>query len=242
VLAVELSDGTIRKSYTLPPAFPPSLRACEHTISADGGWHAYISAVTRDDIPRLVVLRCLFTWPQSDDCTFIADTAALTLGVGAGAPIPTSSVSDRTLWLSLAGGLVGFNVNVSQPDAVPRTWLFPHGAEVVGGLQYDLAGRHTYVMLRSSAGLFLRRFLDSGTGELHVHTVPGNLSGAPRSPSYVTVFSDKNALGFVEASGNLVTVNLTDAARVLTSIPKWCGAEAGDPCPLLIVYEPFVFK
>lgn len=70
-IAAELVGGNIRKAYPLPALFPPQLDACDHTITADGSWHAYISAVTPDN--RLVSGRFLFTWPQSDEYVQIAN-------------------------------------------------------------------------------------------------------------------------------------------------------------------------
>lgn len=245
-LGVELADGTVRKAYALPAAYPPALRACEHALSADGSWHGYISAITRDSAPRLLITRCTFTWPASNECDAVADLAVLPLGLGSGAATPMSAATNSTLWVSLAGGLVGVGLDAAQ-RAPPRLWPLPAQASIVGGLLYDVAGaqRVTYFLMQTAAGAVrLARFVDTGVGALEVGFIPGAAPSAPVAPNFVALLTDKKAMAFLSGAGALVTIDLEDTS-VVGEVDAWCGgAEAGGEslaCPLLIEYQPFVF-
>lgn len=79
LLAVEMSDGTVRVGYELPPAYPPALRACDHAITADGGWSAYIAApVGPPDNPQLFLGSFDCTWPESANFTQVAGPVNVT--------------------------------------------------------------------------------------------------------------------------------------------------------------------
>ena len=247
-LGVELVDGTVRKAYALPQAYPPSLRACDHALAADGSWHGFLTAVTRGSEPRLLVTRCTYTWPSSDECEQVADMAVLPLGLGAGAATPTSAATNFTLWVSLAGGLVG--VSLQEPGAPPRVWALPPQASIVGGLQYDVAGaqRATFFLMKTGAGAVrLASFIDTGAGALAVALVPGAAPSAPVAPNFVALLSDRKALALLDAAGALVTVDV-EQTRVVARVDGWCSSSAGGGgggqggvCPLLLEYQPFVF-
>ena len=258
-LGVELADGTVRKAYPLPQAYPSSLRACDHALAADGSWHGFITAITRDSQPRLLVTRCTFTWPTSNECDALADMAVLPLGLGMGAATPVSAATNFTLWISLAGGLVGLSLNAQ--GAPPRVWLLPAKASIVGGLQYDVAGaqRATFFLLQTGAGAVrLARFIDTGIGDLEVALLPGATPSAPLAPNFIALLTDRNALTFLDGAGDLVTVDL-EQTRVVERVDAWCSRAKEAPsrqagqsgrapgpgglvCPLLLEYQPFVFS
>jgi len=312
VLGIELANASVRKWYALPAEFPPSLRACDHTLTEDGAWHVYVTAVTRHAAtPRLVGVRMTYTWPASDECVPVVDVPVLPLGAGGGAFTPTSAVTNTTLWVSLARGLVGIDVRLLPPagnlpykagDSVrwpllspgpPRVWLFPPGGSVVGGLQYDIVGvqRQTYFMLAANGStsssakamvgtgtsgrdlddgsgtdgdgdgaVRLAQFADDGTGPIRVQLAPGRMPRMPHAPNLVALLSDHAEYTFVDASGNLITVDLAKAA-IVDRVAAWCSQASGhvaaharlnsqarpaqqpsNRCPLLIAYQPFVFS
>ena len=78
---MELRDGSVRKAYPLPAAFPPGLPACAHAVAEDGGWHAYVAAVTRGASPRLLMWRFEFTWPFSNETLPLLDVPLAALGI-----------------------------------------------------------------------------------------------------------------------------------------------------------------
>jgi hypothetical protein len=235
VLSLELRDGTIRKVYELPHAFPPALDACEHTLAEDGGWHAYVLAVTRDAAPRLIVYRFTYTWPASNESSLLLDAPLATLTAGQG-PALAAAVTNFTAWVALSNGLLGIDLVTL---AATRVLPVKQGSVLVG-LQYSTFGapRLTYGILvsSSSADTSIVSFADTGAGTpaLSAAVVTGE-PVAPDTANRVALLSDRKALSVVSA-GELVTLDVQSGA-VLGRL-RACVDRA---CPVAIAYEPLVF-
>lgn len=232
VAAMELRDGSVRKMYALPPAFPPALPACAHALAEDGGWHAYVAAVTRDAAPRLVLWRFTFTWPFSNESQQILDVPLASLGMGAAPRTLTMAVSNFTAWLALEGGLVGVDLATSLPSR--RLPL----AEPVLGLQYDVAGlprRVVGVLAGGATSLFT--FTDTGSGTPAVDVVRAAARVAPGAAGWVALANDKDALVALDG-GRAVALALRSGAVVANV----SACSAGGACAIACVYEPFVFS
>jgi hypothetical protein len=163
LLAIHLADGTVRKSEPLPDIFPPSLAACQHSLTADGAWHAYVSVVDPSSIlPHLVVGRLTFTWPDLHEFVVLLNVAVSSLHLGAAIPYAASSaVSTTTLWYALSQGLVGIDPSNSTLG-VTRSLPLPVDV-TFSGLQYDRNGARPIVgVLRNATGAVLASFVDTG--------------------------------------------------------------------------------
>jgi hypothetical protein len=234
VLSMELRDGSIRKIYSLPAQFPPTLAACEHALAEDGGWHAYVSAVTvRAAEPRLLMARFTFTWPASNESALLLDAPLAGLGLGSAPAVLSSAVTNFTCWVTLTGGLVGLDLLTLQPS---RRLPLASGS-ALAGLQYDISGaqRLTYgLLLGSDGGSSIASFADSGAG------VPALAAVATAEPAALDVanraalLNDQGALS-VASAGQVLTLRLADGA-VLARVPA-CASS----CFTAMAYEPFVF-
>jgi len=255
VLSLELRDGSIRKEYELPPAFPPSLAACEHGLAEDGAWHAYISAVTRDAAqpPRLVVWRFTYTWPASNESAPLVDMPLAALGMG-DAPVGTLSttVTNFSWWISLADGLAGIDLLTLAPSQTLPLSPGQAGARVEG-LQYDISGepRVTYGVLVSAAGqTSVLSFVDAGgSGTIQpAGLLPTSVPAAPDVANSVALVNDHGALAIV-SNNTIVTLDLN--GTLLSRVPACSGDGGGGGdgnrggrggCPIAVAYEPFVFE
>jgi len=231
VIAMELRDGSVRKSYALPGAFPPALPACAHALAEDGGWHAYVAAVTRDAAPRLIMWRFTYTWPFSNESVPLLDVPLSSLGMGAAPPTLTLTVSNFTAWVALEQGLVGVDLATNAPS---RRLPFAGGA-AVAGLQYDVAGlprRVVGLATNSSGATALFSFVDSGAGVPKAEFVPTARAVEPGSAGWAALANDKNAYVAL-GGGRAVTVALGSGAVV--------GDVSVRPA-IACAYEPFVFR
>ena len=240
--ALELRDGSIRKEYELPAAFPPSLAACEHGLAEDGAWHAYISAVTRSSAaqaPRVVVWRFTYTWPASNESVPLIDVPLAALGMGdAPAGALTTAVTNFSWWISLSDGLAGVDLQTLAPSQTLPLASGEAGARIEG-LQYDISGepRATYGVLTTAAGrTSVLSFVDAGgSGAITAETIaPTSVPAAPDAANRVALVNDLGAIAIV-ANGSILTL---DVNGTLLSRAPACG-EGG--CPVAIAYEPFVF-
>jgi len=235
---MELRDGSVRKVYTLPPAFPPGLPACAHALAEDGGWHAYVAAVTQDAAPRLLLWRFTYTWPFSNESMPLLDVPLAGLGMGAAPRTLTLAVSNFTAWLALEKGLVGIDLATNLPS---RRLPVSEGGSLVG-LQYDLAGlprRVVGLLLAgggSSGNSSLLSFTDTGAGIPEVDAVPTAAAVVPGAAGWVALANDKNALVVLEG-GRAITLALAHGA--LIGNVSACSSKGG--CAIACVYEPFVF-
>lgn len=235
IVAMELRDGSIRKVYTLPPSFPPGLPACAHALAEDGGWHAYVGAVTRDAHPRFLLWRFEFTWPFSNQSVPLVDVPLADLGMGSAPPTLTMAISNFTAWLALERGLVGVDLATNLPS---RRLPIPGGTALVG-LQYDVAGlpRKVVGLLRAgTTNSSLLAFTDTGVGIPEVQLVPTANVG-PEASGWVALANDKNALVVLE-SGRAITLTLGQGAVV----GNVSACSRGGGCAIACVYEPFVFN
>ena len=247
VLALELRDGSIRKEYQLPAAFPPSLDACEHGLAEDGAWHAYVSAVTRSaaqQAPRVVVWRFTYTWPESNESVPLIDAPLAALGMGAApAGALSTTVTNFSWWISLADGLAGVDLQTLAPSQtlpLPAAAGAAAGARIEG-LQYDISGepRAIYCVLTSAAGRSsVLRFVDAGgSGVVPASTVtisPAAVPAAPDAANRVALVNDRSAIAIVSNS-SILTLDVN--GNLLSRAPA-CGIGG---CPIAIAYEPFVF-
>ena len=234
VLSLELRDGSIRKEYTLPPAFPPSLAACEHALAEDGGWHLFVTSVTRDAAPRLLVARFTYTWPFSNESAVLLDTPLAPLGMGGAPAVLTSAVTNFTSWVALEGGLLGLDLL----SLLPARRLPLQRGETLAGLQYDISGlpRRTYGVLQDAAGATsIASFVDTGAGVPRLAAVRTAAPAPPSVANRAALMNDQGALA-VASGGRVLTLRLSDGA-LLASVPE-C---AGGTCPIALAYEPFVF-
>jgi hypothetical protein len=230
---MELRDGSVRKAYTLPSAFPPSLPACAHAVAEDGGWHAYVAAVTRDASPRLIMWRFTYTWPFSNESVPLLDIPLSSLGLGAAPPTLTLAVSNFTAWLALERGLVGVDLATNLPT---RRLPIAAGAAVLG-LQYDLAGtpRKVVGLLVDGSSSSLISFVDTGEGIPEVKSVPTARLAPPKNSGWVALANDKEAMVVLQGEQAVV---LALSSGAVTGNVSACSA-AG--CAIACVYEPFVF-
>jgi hypothetical protein len=247
VLSLELRDGSIRKEYELPSAFPPSLAACEHGLAEDGAWHAYISAVTRDAAkpPRLVVWRFTYTWPASNESAPLIDVPLAALGMGdAPAGALSTTVTNFSWWISLTDGLVGVDLlSLAPSQTLP---LAPGAGARIDGLQYDISGepRVTYGVLVSAAGqTSVLSFLDAGgSGPVKpARLSPTSVPVAPDVANRVVLANDHGAIVIV-SNNAIVTLDLN--GTLLARAPACSGGGGGGgggACPIAVAYEPFVF-
>jgi hypothetical protein len=231
---MELRDGSVRKAYPLPAAFPPGLPACAHAVAEDGGWHAYVAAVTRGASPRLLMWRFEFTWPFSNASAPVVDVPLSALGLGGAPATLTLAVSNFTAWLALEGGLVG----VDLATLAPSRRLPLAGGAAVAGLQYDVAGLPRRVVgLATSRGgdASLFSFVDTGAGVPRVESTP-TARVAPGAAGWAALANDKDAL-VVLGGGRAVALALRGGA-VAANVSACAAAGA---CPIACAYEPFVF-
>jgi hypothetical protein len=233
LLAMELRDGTVRKAYALPPAFPPSLPACAHAVAEDGGWHAFVAAVTRGASPRLLLWRFTYTWPFSNESVPLVDVPLAALGMGAAPPTLTLAVSNFTAWLALEGGLVGVDLATN----LPSRRLPIAGGGVVVGLQYDVAGapRKVVGLLAEGSSTSILSFTDTGQGVPLVQRVP-TAHVAPGAAGWVALANDRDAL-VVMGGARAVALPLRGGAAA--GNVSACSAQG---CAIACVYEPFVFS
>jgi hypothetical protein len=227
VLAMEMRDGSLRKVYNLPNSFPPALPACAHAVAEDGGWHAYVAAVTRDADPRLIMWRFTFTWPFSNESVPILDVPVASLGLGAAPPTLSLAVSNFTAWLALEKGLIGVDLATRAPS---RRLPLPGGVAV--GLQYDVAGapRRVVGLLVGASATSLFSFVDTGGGVPGVESTP-TARVAPGAAGWAALANDKGAYVVVGA-GRAVVIAL-DGGAVLGNFSA-CGS--GGACPIACAY------
>lgn len=232
VVSMELRDGSVRKEYALPAAFPPELPACAHALAEDGGWHAYVAAVTRDRAPRFVLWRFTYTWPFSNESVPLVDVPLSALGMGAAPPTLTLAVSNFTAWLALEKGLVGVDLSTNEPSR-----RLPIAGGPVQGLQYDVAGvprKVVAVLAEDGHASSLLSFVDTGAGTPEVQRVP-TARVAPGAAGWVALANDKSAL--VVLTGSRAVALALDGGAVVGNVSA-CG---GLGCPIACVYQPFVF-
>lgn len=234
VISMELRDGSIRKVYELPPSFPPSLCACDHSIAEDGDWHAYVSAVTNAGAePRLVVWRFTFTWPDSNETVPVLDTTLASLGMGSALPVAISVVTDFTVWLGLTAGFVGVDLatnNASRRLAIAAgtTWSRP-SYSTVGAV------RRTYAISTSASNsTAIVSFVDDGSGTPAVQSTATAKPAPPDGAGFVALLDDRSAIAEI-SDGAIVTFGLDGS---LQSAVQAC---VNDTCPIALAYEPFVF-
>ena len=234
VAAMELRDGSVRKAYALPAAFPPALPACAHALAEDGGWHAYVAAVTQDSAPRLLLWRFTYTWPFSNESMALLDVPLAALGMGAAPRTLTLAVTNFTAWLALEGGLVGVDLATRLPS---RRLPTARGAAVLG-LQYDLAvtPRRVVAVLMDGPSTSLIAFTDTGMGVPEVHSVPAAARVAPGAAGWVALANDRGQLVVLEG-GRALALAL-DSGAVAGNVSA-CSAGG---CAIACVYEPFVFE
>ena len=235
VAAMELRDGSVRKIYALPPAFPPALPACAHALAEDGGWHAYVAAATRDAAPRLVLWRFTYTWPFSNESQQILDVPLASLGMGAAPRSLTMAVSNFTAWISLERGLVGVDLATGLPSR-----RLPVAGGAVLGLQYDVAGapRRVVGVLAGAAGdTSLLSFTDTGSGAPAVDVVRAAAPVAPGAAGWVALANDRDSL--VALDGGRAVALALRTGDVVANVSA-CSS-AGGACAIACVYEPFVF-
>jgi hypothetical protein len=230
---MELRDGSVRKAYALPPAVPANLSACAHALAEDGGWHAYVAAVTQDESPRLILWRLTYTWPFSNESVPLLDVPLSTLGMGAAPPTLTLAVSNFTAWLALEKGLVGVDLATNEP-----TRRLPIGGGAVVGLQYDLAGspRRVVGVLDSGTATSILSFEDTGRGTPAVQSVPTRARVAPEAAGWAALANDKGAL--VVLQGTRAFVLDLQGGGVAGNVS---ACSTGGGCAIACVYEPFVF-
>jgi hypothetical protein len=237
LLSLELRDGTIRKAYTLPADFPPSLAACDHALAEDGSWHAYVAAVTHDATPRLVVYRFEYTWPFSNESVAFLDVPLASLGMGGVAASGLAvAASNFTVWVALERGLVGIDLLTRAPSR--RLPVAPPASLVA--LQYDESGevRRVYGLLLARGAASLVSFADSGEGVPALQVIGAAGSGAaPRSADAATICGDVGTLALFTEDGLLDTLSLRNGS-LLSSVPAR-GADGVTPADLGC--EPFVF-
>ena len=232
VVAMELRDGSVRKAYALPAAFPPALPACAHALAEDGGWHAYVAAVTQDSQPRLLLWRFTFTWPFSNESMPLLDVPLAALGMGAAPRTLTLVVSNFTAWLALEGGLVGVDLATRLPS---RRLPTARGAAVLG-LQYDLATpRRVVGVLVHGPSTSLIAFTDTGEGVPEVQSVP-TAAVALGAAGWAALANDRGELVVLEG-GRALALAL-DSGAVAGNVSA-CSAGG---CAIACVYEPFVFR
>ena len=239
VVAMELRDGSIRKIYELPPAFPPSLPACAHALAEDGGWHAYVAAVTRDAAsPRLLLWRFTYTWPFSNESAQILDVPLAALGMGRAPATLTLAVSNFTAWVALERGLVGVDLATRLPSR-----RLPLAGGEVRGLQYDVAGaqrRVVGVLVGSGGGggsTSLLAFVDSGQGTPEAQLVPAAARVAPGAAGWAALANDRAQLVVLDGAGRAVALALGSGAVVANV----SACSSSGQCAIACVYEPFVF-
>ena len=242
VLSLELRDGSIRKDYALPPIFPPSLSACDHAISEDGGWHAFVTAVTVGaTIPHLIMWRFTYTWPFSNESSLLLDIPLSSLGMGnTSGPVLTSAVTNFTAWLSLEKGLIGLDLTTGLPSR-----RLPITDECnLSGLQYSISGqvRRTYGLLNCNGGneTFIANFVDQGSGIPVLTTVRTDIPTPLQVANRVALLNDYPGGGAITlattTNESLVTLSLLQGTVVAT-VP----ACEGKICPIACAYQPFVF-
>jgi hypothetical protein len=234
VVAMELRDGSIRKAYELPAAFPPSLPACAHALAEDGGWHAYVAAVTRDAAsPRLLLWRFTFTWPFSNETLPLLDVPLAALGMGGAPATLTLAVSNFTAWVALERGLVGVDLATRLPSR-----RLPLAGGEVRGLQYDVAGaqRRVVGVLAGGGSPSLLAFVDSGQGTPEAQLVPVAARVAPGAAGWAALANDRAQLVVLER-GRAVALALGSGAVVANV----SACSSSGQCAIACVYEPFVF-
>jgi hypothetical protein len=234
VVAMELRDGSIRKAYELPAAFPPSLPACAHALAEDGGWHAYVAAVTRDAAsPRLLLWRFTFTWPFSNETLPLLDVPLAALGMGGAPATLTLAVSNFTAWVALERGLVGVDLATRLPSR-----RLPLAGGEVRGLQYDVAGaqRRVVGVLAGGGSPSLLAFVDSGQGTPEAQLVPVAAREAPGAAGWAALANDRAQLVVLER-GRAVALALGSGAVVANV----SACSSSGQCAIACVYEPFVF-
>lgn len=234
VISVELRDGSIRKVYELPPSFPSSLLACEHTIAEDGDWHAYVSAVVKvDNDPRLIIWRFTFTWPDSNETIQMLDTPVASLGMGEPLPVPISIVTNVTLWFGLSNGLIGVDLTTNTSS---RRLPLPAGS-TWSRLQYDISGavRRTYAISTSSSNsTAIVSFVDNGSGIPEIESTSTAVPVPPNAVGSVALLNDRSAIA-VASKGSIITLGLDG---IIQSSVEEC---VNDICPIGLAYQPFVF-
>jgi hypothetical protein len=233
VVAMELRDGSVRKAYSLPAAFPPTLPACGHALAEDGGWHAYVAAVTPGASPRLLLWRFTFTWPFSNESVPLVDVPLAALGLGGAPATLTLAVTNFTAWVALERGLVGVDLATALPSR-----RLPTAGGTVQGLQYDVAGapRRVVGVLAGASGSSLLAFVDTGQGTPQALGVP-TARVAPGAAGWAALANDRAALVVLDG-GRAVALALGSGAVVANV----SACSSSGQCAIACVYEPFVFR
>jgi hypothetical protein len=232
VVAARLIDGTVRKSEPLPPSFPASLLACQHTFTADGSWHVFISAVYTNSstgVDTLISGRYTFTWPWTQEYVEMAHVPVSSLKMGSGVAIPSSVVTEFHLWIQLERGLVGINLTSLKID---RQLQLDDGYALTG-LQYDRSVLYsTYGILNNETASVLASFVDNGVDQPVLNI--GKINLPPQAQVGLgALLNDKTEYAIVSGV-NLTTVDL--AGNIVASVPVCLSG-----CPSSLAYEPFVF-
>ena len=140
LVTVGLFDGAVLSVTPLPAAFPPSLHACAHALSVDGGNVFYITGVVGD--------RLLTAKVNRTRTALVLNESVAAQGLGGAVAAPSATMLQQgDLWFQLAGGLVAFNVDSGA--RVGRLPL-PAGGAALGGLGNAFSGT-IYGLLRREA-------------------------------------------------------------------------------------------
>ena len=234
LLSIDLAEGAVQLAEPLPPTFSPSAAACEHVLTEDGSCHVFVAAATEHG-KRLRAQRFTTYGPDPHEWVDVADVAVAQLGLGAALPRPVGAVTDFSLWVTLGHGLVGIDVAGGRVRALPGI----AGARWAG-LHYDAVQGRVYALVtQAGGGSVVASFDDDGARPPEVNFSSHTIAAAPAAPSAAALRPDTGVITLLDAkSGDLVTASL--AGVELARVPGCEGGGSG--CPILIGYEPMVFR
>jgi len=213
------------------------LTACDHAISADGGWHVFVAAeMSSASVPsgQCVVAGVIdFTFPYPPhNFTLTINADVESLGVGHLLSPPSAAVTATTLWLAGDTGLAGVALQQHQQE---RTLTLPAG-HTLTGLHSSPSGRVYGILYAGDARV--ASFQDTGEGEPTPDVAPNALPSLFSDPSgtRAALLTDEAAVA-VLAGQHLATANASSGALQTSALLQCEGAE----CPSSMAYESFVF-
>lgn len=146
---------------------------------------------------------------------------------GSGVPSPSSAVTETSLWVQLAGGVVGIDL---ATNTVTRVLRVSGGS--LQGLQYDRThARLTYGMLVNATCARVASYQDAVPG-VPALSVSGSCVPLPASPGLSALLSDQGAIAVITSSAALIKANLSGEVLSQAQLPA---------LPTSMAYEPFVF-
>ena len=245
IVSAWLDGGNTRTAFPLPAYFPVDLAACDHALSADGGWHVFVAvelplpAAPQDS--TILAGNADFTFPQPPHAfEVVLNASNAELGVGHLVSPPSIAATATTLWLAGRDCVAGVAL---QPGVSERRLPLPYGQEFIG-LHASPSG-DVYGLLRNASAAFVASYVDSGSG-----TPVLSQTRDPLPPLFATtpgirvaLMTDKASLALLSPSGLLLTANATSGG-VVRSVQLACsigGLQGGGPCPASMAYESFVF-